>query len=967
MVRAATILCALSTSLFAIQENKMPNDFTYIKDLNNITIKTPSLAHRQTAKIELKNGLKAFIVSDPGADQSAAALAVNVGAWNDPDNYEGMAHFTEHLLFLGTKNFPAEDELFQYCGLHNGQVNAYTASDRTVYMFSVQNESFEGGLAIFSDFFKNPLFSKNGVERELNAVDQEHAKNLESDGHRQWMLLKTLGNPAHNNRKFSTGTAETLQRIPHEELVKWFHTHYGANHMYLVIYTKHPIDQAVSWANLYFSPIAQIKTSTPPYAELLSDTLRGHIIYQKPVRDLRNLTLIWDVGPQYVTDIDHQVPDLVAYTLNQKTENSLYEELRREGLIESIQASYSDLGDQNGLFQISCDLTKQGTTAYETVIERCYQALATIQNRSVPTHIYQEMTKMAELRYEYQSRINAFNFVSTYAHQMVDENLSTFPRKQIAPTAFKSEEVRQFATTLTPRKAAIFFTVSPTLVDWTPTAEEKWYGAEYKVVAIEEEKLTSWTTIKTNPALGNPFPNPYIPDHITLVNKTPSSSFPITPTYLENDELGKLYFYSDSFYQVPKVELYLSFKSPVIEDNPKSMAMTDLLSLWYTRHLATMISNGNRAGIQVNLERKNFSLLLSIRGFSEKTNLFTSDFLQQMKTSSLPKEAFELIKDELSSDYQSKTKEIAFFQAQESMSNLLQNGSPTSFDLYQSLQEIQYADFLRFKEEFYQRIYIEGYVGGNLSEGTAKDLWKICHKELSSEPYPPNEHPQKKVLILPDHGGPFAICNGSEMQGNAAIITLQLGHYSYEKRASQLLLARAFQDSFFNVLRTKQQLGYIVRAWPSYIEDELFFFMGAQSASYAPEELVARFEVFSEEYQKNLLTEIDEETFLKIKNSLIIQFSEPPRNLQELSTRYFSYAYEFQGEFDRYLKLIQAIKDLDYPTFLQNAKAFLSRQNTKRVAIQIMGDGKPSPYRYKLSSKDQLRATGDFVTHITQK
>jgi len=117
-------LCTLAASMHA----------KTINDLNDLTIKTPSLAERQTAKLQLDNGLRIFIVSDPGADQSAAALAVGVGSWYDPDNYEGMAHFTEHLLFLGTKNFPAEDELFQYCSTHGGLVNAYTWTDRTVFL-----------------------------------------------------------------------------------------------------------------------------------------------------------------------------------------------------------------------------------------------------------------------------------------------------------------------------------------------------------------------------------------------------------------------------------------------------------------------------------------------------------------------------------------------------------------------------------------------------------------------------------------------------------------------------------------------------------------------------------------------------------------------------------------------------------------------------------------------------------------
>lgn len=954
------ISCLLSTSVYAMQ------DITYIKDLNDLTIKTPSLADRKTTKLQLKNGLQVFIVSDPSADQSAAALAVNVGAWNDPDNYEGMAHFTEHLLFLGTKNFPEEDELFEYCGTHGGQVNAYTWTDRTVYMFSVQNDSFQGGLERFSDFFAHPLFNKDGVERELNAVDQEHAKNVESDNRRQWMLLQTLGNPEHNNRKFSTGTADTLRKIPHDQLVQWFKKNYGANHMFLTIYTKYPTEQTVAWVENYFSEIPETTISNAPYHPLLSDQLRGHIIYQKPVRDLRNITLIWDVAPNYVTDIDHQSPDLVAYALNQKTANSLYEELRNEGLIETVQASYSYLGGENGLFQISCDLTKQGALAYDRVVERCYQALLTIKRDSIPSYIYQEMTKMAELRYEYQSRINAFNFVSNYAHEMVDESLSTFPRKQTAPIAFDAKEVQSFAKSLTPASATIFFTVSPDLIDWKPTSKEKWYGTEYSVVAIDPAKLSQWSSVKADPELGNPSPNPYIPDHIQLISKTKSKEFPVEPVFLENDELGKLYFYQDSFYLVPKMELYLGLESPEIKDNPKSLAMVDLLSLWYTRHLATLISNGNRAGIQVALERKDFSLFVSVQGFSEKANLFTSDFLKQMKTASLDKETFNIIKDELSSDYQSKTKEIAFFQAQEAISNILQNGSPTSFDLYKALDEVSFNDFISFREQFFQSIYIQGYVGGNLTEKTAKSLWAICHQELSALPFPSSEHLEKKVLLLPKQGGPFALNLTSDMQGNAAIISLQLGPYTYEKRAAQLILGRAFQDGFFNQLRTKQQLGYIVRSWPSYIEDELFLFMGAQSATYAPEELVSRFEAYSEEYYKNIKEEIDEETFKKMQAALVVQFSEPPRNLSELSARYFSYAYEFNGEFDRYLKLIQALNTLDYNNFIQIAKGFLSRQNTKRLAIEITGEAKTPLYLYKTATKEELFQTGSFVTKIVE-
>lgn len=959
-------LLSTSLTLFATEEDKMENpDIAFVEDQNDLTIKTPSLQDRVSKKFQLKNGLQVWIISDPQADQSSAALSVNVGAWHDPDGLEGMAHFTEHLLFLGTKNFPKEDELFQFCGHNGGLVNAYTFTDRTVYMFSIQNEAFQPGLERFSEFFYCPVFNKAGIEKELNAVDNEHAKNLESDSRRQFMLLKTLGNPKHNNRKFSTGTAETLKKIPYDTLVNWYKEHYGANKMALVIYTKHPLDETVAWVNQYFSSIPEAKQEHLEYHELLSPTLKGHVVYQKPVKDLRNLTLLWDVPKEYASDLDSHTPDLVAYALNQKTENSLYELLRKEGLIETMAASYSNLGGGNGLFEISMDLTKQGVEDYEKIISSCYQALYNIKTRSIPAHIYQEMKQMAELKYEYQSRGSAFRFASTHAHQLLDESLSSYPRKHTAPTSFHSDKIRRFANTLTPEKAAVFFTVSPELGSWKPEHKEKWYGAEYSIVKIEREKLSKWKGIGAHPDLGHPFPNAYIPDHATLVHKEAVSALPIEPKLIENDPLGKLYLYEDAYYQTPKLHFTLNLRSPEVDDQARSFAMLDLLSLWQYRELSTLFSNANRAGIHPSIQRSDFALKLKISGFSDKALLFTNHFLTSLKQMQPEKASFEIIKDELLSDYYSKTKEIAFFQAYETTNNLLQNCAPTAKDLYQALEEISFNDFAHFREKFFQSIYIEGLVGGNITETRAKELWQLCNKYLASAPYSTHDQIKKKVLILPEAAGPFSINTLSELQGNAAFVTIQLGTYTFEKRASQLLLLRAFSEAFFQELRTKQQLGYIVKAGGQHVENQLFIFMAAQSAFYAPEELIARFEHFTEDYLKSIDAQINEEKFEEIRNSLIIQISEPPRNLSEYSDRLFTYAYDYDGEFDRHLQLLEAVKALDYKTFLSSSRAFLSRNNTRRVAIECIDPRESNLFRYTPSSKKQLLEMGRLVTKTT--
>jgi secreted Zn-dependent insulinase-like peptidase len=58
---------------------------------------------KQYKAITLANGLRVLLINNAETSKSAAALAVNVGHFNDPKDRQGLAHFLEHMLFLGTK------------------------------------------------------------------------------------------------------------------------------------------------------------------------------------------------------------------------------------------------------------------------------------------------------------------------------------------------------------------------------------------------------------------------------------------------------------------------------------------------------------------------------------------------------------------------------------------------------------------------------------------------------------------------------------------------------------------------------------------------------------------------------------------------------------------------------------------------------------------------------------------------
>jgi len=86
-----------------------------------VTIIKPPLDKRSYSTYTLPNGLKVLLCSDPASVQSAVAMNVHVGACSDPDEIPGLAHFCEHMLFLGTKLYPEEGDFSKFLS-SNGKI-----------------------------------------------------------------------------------------------------------------------------------------------------------------------------------------------------------------------------------------------------------------------------------------------------------------------------------------------------------------------------------------------------------------------------------------------------------------------------------------------------------------------------------------------------------------------------------------------------------------------------------------------------------------------------------------------------------------------------------------------------------------------------------------------------------------------------------------------------------------------------
>ena len=131
----------------------------------------------QITKGKLANGLTYYIRKNSKPEQRVELrLAIKVGSILEDDDQQGLAHFTEHMAFNGSRNFKKNDlvSYLQSIGVEFGaDLNAYTGFDETVYILPIpidKPENLERGFLVLEDWASGVLFDKKEIENERGAT-----------------------------------------------------------------------------------------------------------------------------------------------------------------------------------------------------------------------------------------------------------------------------------------------------------------------------------------------------------------------------------------------------------------------------------------------------------------------------------------------------------------------------------------------------------------------------------------------------------------------------------------------------------------------------------------------------------------------------------------------------------------------------------------------------------------------------
>jgi insulysin len=938
--------------------------YTVIEDQNRLTIQTPSLLDITTRKIELSNGIKIYIVSDPKATQSAVAIGVNAGKFHDPVAYPGTAHFLEHMVLIASKKYPKENEIQMYIDENGGTHNAWTSFDYTMYGGSINHDAFLGLLDRFAALFTYPLLSESATRREFKAVDNEFTNYCTSDGRRFWRMMEETSEPLHPMNKFGTGNSETLSQIPLETLRKWFEDHYGSQNMVICLYSNASLDYLSLASADIFSSIPQRKKTTNHFAPFMSQFQKGQMIEMESVQDIRTLVYAWEIPVKETSHNDYYMAAMIASSLSCRTKGSLFDTLTKENLASNVGCNVSAISQDNVLFFIDIDLTESGMTMSDKVTERVFQYINTYKTKPFPYHYYKERKSMQDIAYAFQSRpSDYFQTLMQMGSELLKENIETYPQDTNSIKEYDAKVIGEVLKTLTPDNCATFC-MAKRGPSYKYQHTETYIHIPYSIKPLSKKRLTYLSSL---PALDTdvfPKENPYMPSELKLTERSPLYVESRAPSLLVSDDKGQLYYEQDNTFFVPEIAYKLGIKTPLIDGSTKSKALFDLFLMGLAEKLSDQKTYAANAGLSYSLSENKETVIFDFFGYSEKMAPFVENTLASIKAVQFSQADFDKYKKQTKLDYQNSVDVIPYKLGQEAMMSLCYNDRPTDMEKLKALEKIHLADLNRFAAELFQKAYFKGFISGNITDENAQILFKMTEQTLGSKTYPLSKHNFSKLAKLSPNKSPTVIDLKSGQLGFSAILLIQGDSYSPQKFASQLVLNTVLGSDFFNELRTKQQTGYIAHTSQRMWNQTMHQIFIVQSATHHPSELLPRFELYLENFVRDFTLQIPEERFNHLKESVISELSQPDNNLSERVEREFTYAFEYQADFDRKAKICAALEALDYETFREDSAALLSRQNKKRLAVRTVGipPKGEGDFNYKDSSYEIVAGEIEFST-----
>ncbi|WP_027856364.1 insulinase family protein [Marinobacterium jannaschii] len=880
--------------------------------------------HREYLTFKLPNNMSVLVISDPDSDKAAAAMNVAVGSSADPQSRPGLAHFLEHMLFLGTRKYPQADGYHKFIKSHGGRHNAYTSPDNTNYYFDISADSLEPALDRFAQFFVAPLLDEKYVERERHAVHSEYRARMRDDRQRLYSATKQVMNADHGYSHFSVGSMKTLAGDVRPDLVAFYDHYYSANMMSLVVEGKESVEELKAMVEAKFAevPDKDVKPASFNDSVFADNTLPARL----SVKCLKNeealsLTFPLDSVRQYWQEKPlRYISSLIGY----EGHGSLLAYLKQQGWANNLMASQGlDLKNE-ATFKVDIDLTDEGYANKEKVIESFFSFIAKLKDEGVRADIYQEEQELAQTHFRFREAMPAMKEVSHLAKSM-----QYYPAEHVIDgpylmSQFNADHIHAFLKDIRPDNMLLTVQAQDVVTD----QKDPWFNTEYKVEPLTDRELAHWSTPESLAELSVRGQNRYIADHFDL--KTPENDDQQTPEVIFDRDGLTLWHLQDQEFNSPQADAYFSVTSPQANDSARNAVMTALYTRMVQDRLGESLYDARLAGFNTRIYPHVRGFTVRLSGYSDKMPLLLQQVTDGLTDTQLDKSRFARMKQQLAADLGNARKDKPYNQTiGEIFRLLLPQWSNEEKAL--ALASVEFSDLERFIPVLLSDNKVRMMTHGNLLEDEALALSSIVEQAIVTRQ---KTTPDVKAQVVKlEENTELTQTLDISHNDSAISVYFQGEDTEVKSRAEFALLSEIVTSPFYTQLRTEKQLGYIVFQTPLTLGNAPGLAFVVQSPKAEPGALEGHINGFLDQMTEQLAT-LDEAQLEQFKRSVVSKLMRRDKNLHARSNRLWKQIDETDSDFDTQQQLAAAVQALSLADLQKCYRGMAAR----KLVVRSFGD-----------------------------
>ena len=878
----------------------------------------------------LKNKLKVCVLQNKNLKKSAASLCINTGHYADPNSTLGLSHLLEHMLFLGSLKYPNENFFQNLIKSNNGYVNAWTSNEKTVFYYDVNNQAFYKTLDVFSDFFKNPLFKKKLIKNEIKIIDAEFQSKINDDFRKKNQILKELCNTKHPFSRFSSGNFETLGKqetqLLKERLFNYFKQHYYASNMTLVIVSPNNYQTVKNYIVELFSDIKNpnhekiVKFKSP---NIFTQNSTQNLIKLKSESKNGNICLSFII-PKKKKYSKTKPLTYISHIIGSEEKGTLHNYLKKNNYINSLVITSGMKDQKYQELSIIFVATKYGMDNVNLIVKLFFEYIYLIKSKGIEKWRFKEKSQMLQ---------NLINHKEDYLPidlaRETSINMHLYPKKK---TFFGDYEMSNYDKKillinlgfLSPKNLNIFIFSNLT----TFKLESLYYQTPYSKQKISQKELNSWEINQENTNLQLPKPNPFITYQKSSVKKSIKKK---KVSFIKLNEKTNVWVKNPSKDNRQKGYLFVSLNSNIL----KLSLQNNIISKIFTEILLYQLEESTYqtevAGIHIDIFNHAKGITVQTSGFQKFQPELLERVLAKIINFKVSKKDFIKIKSQLKHNYKQALNQKPLNIFLNYLAGIIQPNYPTYYSFIKKIDQIEFDDIINFKNLFLESVSFDFLFYGNWNNQKCKTLTKLLTEKFPKKnTINTNKIKDIKNILYPKETLSMEI--KLKTKESCVLVYYQAPKFSYSNIAFYSFAHYLISTEFYNEIRTKQQLGYLIGT--SYItiaqHPGIIFYI--QSSLAGSKEILNSIDQFIKDFIL-LLVSIESSTWEKSKKNILKQLTKNNQNTSEKANRIWNSISHGDYSFTQRKKICAEIESLDRVKTISFFSNFLKPTNSARVVL----------------------------------